>query len=552
MSLTQIEKQIIIFLETDKPEVMVIKGAWGVGKTFSWRRFLQENKNNLKLGQYSYVSLFGISSLENLKYCLFESSISTEIIGSEPTLETARKNALGVIDRLSRKGVQWFMSAPILKSFSSNFESLLFMSLQNTLIVIDDLERKGDGLKTRDVLGLISLLKEQKSCKVVLLLNDGTIGMEEYSNYKEKVVDVELLYDPSARECAEIAFDSNNNFYNYLSDCTTSLDIKNIRVLKRIERLVHMTYPYLTGCEIEMLYATVHSLTLFCWSYYCFDKNSEIPSLDYIRSLENIFIESETESDNERNWKKVILSYDYNITDQYDIVLIDAVRAGYFNEDALISAIQIKNDEIKRSKAQHSLASAWKKYNNSFTYTQDEVLHALSDALYNNINFMNFNDVDNVVSLFEQLGEHEKAHAMVDDFVEKNKVRLPIIFAESGGGRHQIVNTYLEGRLQNYMSVNKSNVSIEEILVRLSTQSGWGNNDIRTLSNATVDDYYSLFKSPKSDDLSVLIATSLRFGTYTNSSPEMQMIASNATEALKRLAKESKINSLRVKMFKID
>lgn len=552
MSVTQIEKQIKVFLETDKPEVMVIKGAWGVGKTFSWRRFLQENKSNLKLSQYSYVSLFGISSLENLKYSLFESSINSEIIGSEPSLDTAKKNAFGVIDQLSRKGFQWFMSAPVLKSFSSNFESLLFMSLRNTLIVIDDLERKGDNLKTRDVLGLISLLKEQKSCKVVLLLNDGTPGMEEYFNYKEKIVDIELLYDPTARECAVIAFDSNSKFYKYLSDCTVSLGIKNIRVLKRIERLIDITFPYLTNCENEMLNATVHSLTLFCWSYYCFNDTSEIPSLDYIQSLENIFIESESESDLEKSWKKVILSYDYRMTDQYDIVLIDAVRTGYFNETALISAIKTKNDEIKRDKAHSSLTSAWKKYNNSFSHTQDEVLSALNDAFYNNINLISFNEVDNVVSLFEDLGEHAKALTMVNHFISENKMRLPSLLAEGLRGYHQILNPYLEKRLKDFITVNNNGVSIEDILLKLSSQNGWNRNDIRVLSSASVNDYYDLFKSPKSDDLSVLIATSLRFGTYTNASAEMKLISSNATRALKRLANESPLNRLRVKIFKID
>lgn len=553
MSVKQVQKHIKSFLLTDKPEVMVIKGAWGVGKTFSWKIFLQENKNELKLPQYSYVSLFGISSLESLKYSLFESSITSGMIGSEPTLETAKQNAVGVIDKLSRKGFHWFMSAPVLKSFSSNFESLLFMSLQKTLIVIDDLERKGDGLKTRDVLGLISLLKEQRSCKVVLLLNEGSTGIEEYSSYKEKVIDIELLYDPTARECAAIAFDHNKKFYEHLSDCTTSLGIKNIRVLQRIERLVDITYPYLSGCEIELLNTTIHSLTLFCWSYYCFNGSSEIPSLDYIESLENVFIESEDDDELKKSWKKVILSYDYNLTNEYDAVLIDAVRTGYFNEAALISSIQFRNDEIKRNKAQHSLAAAWRKYNNSFAYTQKEVLDALNEAYYNNLDLININDVDNVVSLFEKLGENQKEIKMVDDFIKRNINRLPDLVSGGLRGYYHITNPYLDKKLKNYIDVNiVDKVSLEDILIKLSSQNGWSDNDIKVLSSASVNDYYNLFKSPKSDDLGVLIATSLRFGTYTNSSKEMKMIASNATEALQQLANESPINSLRVKMYKIN
>ena len=34
---TQIDK----FLASDAPDVIAIKGAWGVGKTYSWNKFLK-------------------------------------------------------------------------------------------------------------------------------------------------------------------------------------------------------------------------------------------------------------------------------------------------------------------------------------------------------------------------------------------------------------------------------------------------------------------------------------------------------------------------------
>lgn len=36
MSLSKVEIKISDFLSTNTPEVMAIKGAWGVGKTFTW------------------------------------------------------------------------------------------------------------------------------------------------------------------------------------------------------------------------------------------------------------------------------------------------------------------------------------------------------------------------------------------------------------------------------------------------------------------------------------------------------------------------------------
>ena len=70
MSIDIIENQIGRFLASEAPEVMSIKGAWGVGKTYAWTKYLNSAKNQHKiaLSKYSYVSLFGINSLDDLKF----------------------------------------------------------------------------------------------------------------------------------------------------------------------------------------------------------------------------------------------------------------------------------------------------------------------------------------------------------------------------------------------------------------------------------------------------------------------------------------------------
>ncbi len=85
MSIEIVKSQIQEFLSNDKPEVLAIKGAWGVGKTYSWNKFLlnAKNSNAIALERYSYVSLFGINSLDAFKYTIFEHVIKREMIGTE-------------------------------------------------------------------------------------------------------------------------------------------------------------------------------------------------------------------------------------------------------------------------------------------------------------------------------------------------------------------------------------------------------------------------------------------------------------------------------------
>ena len=51
------------FLKSSDPEVLVLKGAWGVGKTYAWNKWVADSKNALPLKSYCYVSLFGIPPL---------------------------------------------------------------------------------------------------------------------------------------------------------------------------------------------------------------------------------------------------------------------------------------------------------------------------------------------------------------------------------------------------------------------------------------------------------------------------------------------------------
>ena len=134
---------------------------------------------------------------------------------------------------LGKRGWNLFSSLPKLKDFSQAINSISFLSVSHALVCLDDLERKGAGLPLRDVLGLVSYLKENKDCKVVLLLNDGEDDLEDFGKYREKVVDVEMVFDPSPEEAVEIALDLGKPEMAILGEYAQRLEIKNIRILKK-------------------------------------------------------------------------------------------------------------------------------------------------------------------------------------------------------------------------------------------------------------------------------------------------------------------------------
>ena len=93
MTVEIVKGQIKQFLSNDKPGVIAICGDWGIGKTFLWNKLLQEAKaEKITLNQYSYVSLFGINSLQEFKLSLFTQVVNRSEIGNIPSIATFKAN----------------------------------------------------------------------------------------------------------------------------------------------------------------------------------------------------------------------------------------------------------------------------------------------------------------------------------------------------------------------------------------------------------------------------------------------------------------------------
>ena len=170
MSLDKIQKAVDEFLLSDSPEVLSIKGGWGVGKTFFWNSFIKSASQDqrYKFARYAYVSLFGISSLDDLKFAIFEQTVNRSQIGERISVENLKQNAIDLAKGLGRK-VSWLLqiiTIPWLKNIGPVIHSAAFLSIKDMLICLDDFERKGDKLSAKDILEwfIIKRTKKLQSC----------------------------------------------------------------------------------------------------------------------------------------------------------------------------------------------------------------------------------------------------------------------------------------------------------------------------------------------------------------------------------------------------
>lgn len=555
MPIELIKQEINRFLASPEPEVLAIKGPWGIGKTYGWNRYLKEanEKHQIGLKRYSYVSLFGINSLAFLKYAIFESSIKTSQIGEKPSLNTIKTNATSIFEMLGKKSLSLFKGTGFGAEYTPAIDTLAFMFIKDSIICIDDLERRGDGLTLKDTLGLITFLKEQKSCKVVILFNNNTEGLDEYISLKEKVVDIELDFDLSSSECSEIAFFQTGTLSQAMKEFASKLDIRNIRVLKKIERLVIEGIPLIQEFEEEIRTQLLHSIFLYCWC--SFSRNDSIPTLEYVISVGHsiLRISNEDEKDEKKQqWNKYLIDYGYETTDEFDLEIAQVVLKGFYNKDSFLRAAATKNKEIVAQKEENSFNIAWDKYHESFKASQKEVVDAIYDGFKVGVMHISPANLNSTVTFFKEMGESKKANELIDYYIERRKDEKLLFdlnkyaFVEDVTDK-DVKDKFLKQRIKDVGSRN-----FEEIIDSIAVTHRWDDGDELVLENASEKEYYDVFMKTEGKKLSQYIRLCLRFGSNVNDTDRHKIIHEKALNALLKIGKISLINKKRVSKYGIE
>jgi KAP family P-loop domain len=155
---------------------VMIEGPWGIGKTFLTKKLLSSRIQEPQ--KYVYVSLYGLSSLEQLDDALFGAFY--RIFDS-----FGAKMVMGVV----RGGLKAFRADPEFKR--SDFLAKCYADLY----VFDDLERCN--MPVQQALGHINQIVEHSGGKVVILANEAELKKsKEYMAVKEKVVGKTLVVQP--------------------------------------------------------------------------------------------------------------------------------------------------------------------------------------------------------------------------------------------------------------------------------------------------------------------------------------------------------------------
>lgn len=555
MSVEKVTKAVSDFLSITDPSVLSIKGGWGVGKTYFWSSVINNAKPTDLIGvdRYAYVSLFGVTSLDELKFTIFEHLVDKSLIGKPVTIDNLNKNWDALGKKLGRKLVPYLKHLPWFSNAGSAIQSASFLSVNNALICFDDFERKGDQLATKDILGLVSLLKEQRNCKVVLIFNDEKMdekSSKEYRQFREKVIDVEIKYSPIPIEAAKLVFKNNTDLDNRLIKLSTQLSIGNIRILSKIKKLVNLATPLLEDYEQEILSQVTHTITIAALCYYSHDK--KIPSYEYlVNSGRSLFAldDDQEKPDSEKLWDDLLTTYEFKYIDEFDQLLFDVIESGYIDEDSFTEAASMQNEQVKANKSTNSFSAAWELYHNSFEDNEEELVNSLSEALKENGRHVTPLNMNGTIRLLKKLGKTEEATALLSTYIELNKDKPDLFDFGSMAFAEDIDDPEVISKFNESFNASKEIKTLDDVLEGMVGKNGWGSSDEEVLSSTTSEQFYEFFKKQNTKNLPKYVSLCLRFGRFQNASDEYIEIANNAEIALKRVGVETALNKIRIQRF---
>jgi hypothetical protein len=550
MAITPAEKEIARFLDSKAAEVLCFKGKWGVGKTYAWNTFLKQAKdrNGVALPRYSYVSLFGLASIDQLKLSIVENTISRERIGEAVTLESIMANPLEAVGRWRRLLTQ-LQIAPIpgAKEIAAAIQSSSFLAVRDQIVCLDDLERKSDPLKIKDVLGLVSFLKEDRRCKVAIILNDGAFAeteKDDFGRFFEKTIESHVEFAPTPLECALIALPTDAQLHATMRSCCEALQISNIRVVKRIERLALVLRDALSGRDPRVLAEAYKVLTLIGWSTY---EEGAAP-IDFIaeRHKRQVMALKEEPSEKETRWGVLLDGYKFQYFSEFDKTLKEGVVRGYFDIDRLKEEAMTLERRYAAEDRRTEYHNAWRIYHDSFDDNEADLVETMCRSFktaYRHIDAMNANST---FTLLRELGHDDKADELITFYVEN--VENDQVFDRSRWFSEKDVTdqAFLEA-IARRRSKAKDTREPLDVLTAVAKREGWNREDAKLLSELTADDYYNMFKATRSEELGDIVRMALSFGQGERE----QKIAALAKEALVKIGQESKLNRRRVAKFGI-
>lgn len=490
-----IRQSIFAFLKNKNLKVLAITGDWGVGKTYFWKNDILNNiPIEDKKDYYSYVSLFNIETINDLKIKLYYES--------KPMLKEDSN-----IPQLS-------YTDTVYKSIEA-IQKLQKVKIDNYLICFDDIERKSKNLDLKTFLGYVSELKEIYENKIVIIFNKNEIKdkqeHETLTEYKEKVFDMELIFNSSPEYNQDIIF-KNHLYIREIKQSLKPMFVTNMRILNFIKNNIDYLTNYIAKENEHIKLEVLSKIIFITWIFYQKEQTFNI------KDLEDFFGYYKPLSKDEEKIRNQIISYGYEYFEDFHKEIINYIINGYLNiknftqEIAKLSKQRL--EEIEKETLDKEIKKIWSIFNSNFIARDYDFITAAEKLINQNIHIIPYDRLKKILDIIKKIEETHDIQQYIDKFItfHTSKFNLKDIdfFLTKTNS-----NTLIEELNQCKRNIELSkNLNLKSVIYKMIGTSGWTIEDEEYLDSHSAEDIYIWLKSEYDPDLLQTIRSS--FSIFAN------------------------------------
>ncbi len=429
-----VESTLRSFVVSKEPTALALQGSWGVGKTYLWNeRIIKQHLKVRREEKYTYVSLFGINTLDDLKAVV---SYVSGAYDSESAFKKACKASprrawwwfLRMLPYAAAHAPSKFGGGPALARAISN---LSFYALRDRLICIDDVERRGQGLSLKDVLGLVSFLKEQKQCRVCLILNVDALSSADllvWREQREKILDAEISYEPTPSQSIALGLNGSEGevWYAEAWRALADLEVKNVRLIRRVVRALTLAF----GVELPRSSRGIGRITrdVVVLVYAHSGTGIGAPPLDFVMrySPEMLAFDSMRTARGEPptppeevQWASILDAYELGPSDGLRRELHQIVLSGFPRPEQLKAEVAALERSDEQQEAKQRFREAWDLYHNVVADNRDQTMDAIESAWREVSSSEHVMNLLAVVGMFRRNGRQQKASEFIDQWLSE-------------------------------------------------------------------------------------------------------------------------------------
>ena len=531
MNRNQLEIALKNFLsENSNQKVLLLKGDWGVGKSFFLEEFLKKwGKNgNQSIG---ITSLFGISEF---KHCLdrlhFPAAAKSSLL----------KNGFQFINKYRK-----FIPTSIPSGIGINinldqiFQTILSTILKDGVLVIDDIERKNENLSLEEVLGATSYLAEKQLKRVIIVFSESNLNDNDkkaIDQLREKTVDIEYTFTPSSQENATLILSDKRQI-----EIIATLDITNIRLIRKIKVAWDNLVSSFKFKSDYIKNEISHSIAILSIIY--FTKNKYPFKVDDLINYKWLYIKDEKVKTSFTNALKE-LKYEY---DEREMPIIDYLKNGQFETAKWQDNIDSFEINHQSQTFRNTISEIWQAYNGNFNCSYAEVVRRFTGFLNDYCEVMYPSQIIEMLTLFDKIGYDHKGSIWLEKSIVKNLKLIGI--QELQFLRDKIENTSLISSIENEIAEKSYKTDLGTALNKVVQGHGWSGDDGIMIQNATVNDYESFIKKSKDEHLLSFLRSAYKSLSgfseegYRNSAKQLKAAAYKIVD--ESIASERKLNEYR-------